>query len=101
MAFLMQFHRQCYYKTWIKSNHNIEHADKLDTTVYGDVKKNIDVLDKSPTIKINLYRKYSTPNIKMPHVDIVCIFVHCLPWAFVLSAVYKLYIWLYLKVYFD
>jgi hypothetical protein len=27
-------------------------------------------MDKSP-IKINLYRKYSTPNIKISHVDIV------------------------------
>ena len=37
-------------------------------------KKNIDLLDQRPTIKIILYRKDSTPNIKMPQVDIVCIF---------------------------
>jgi len=30
-------------------------------------------LDKSNTIKINLYRKYSTPIINMPHLNIVCI----------------------------
>ena len=27
-----------------------------------------DIQDKSPTIKINLYRKCSTPNLKMSHV---------------------------------
>jgi len=48
----MQFHRQCYYKTWIKSNHNIEHADKLDTTVYGDVKKTLTYWTKVLQLKL-------------------------------------------------
>jgi hypothetical protein len=67
----MQFHRQCCYKTLINSNHDIEHADKLDRRC----KIKHDLLDQSPTIKIILYRKDSTPNIKMPKVDIVCMFV--------------------------